>query len=189
MRTVPSLVLLLLLLLGPLTVACYPPRTDVCRDGETSSEGITELEISDIDNYPGFEYANPVSFTLRARSTRAISCVSVHSEVWRDGNLIDVVDTPVAATTNGTVLDTTRIYHYHAPVGGRGMELRVHVLGSDLIAEIPVYSPTGDAGTDGGFSPDASGSDAGASDAGAADAGAADAGASDADAGPTPDAG
>lgn len=179
MRALPTLVLLAICLLGPLTVACYPPRTDVCREGASSPEGISDVELFDIDNTPGFEVSSPINFRLRARSTRAISCVSIHSEVWLGGARLDTVDTPVTATTNGAIVETTPIYHYDAPVGRGGMELRVTAFGTTLTAPIPSPPLRTDAGP-GDAGPRDAGGDARTPDVGAVDGGEPDVGEPDA---------
>lgn len=142
MRTPGLVAIALVLLASPLTVACYPPRIQSCRDPMTDFSSFSSITIPDaVVPVGGAEEAvGAVRYTIRAQTSivgTSTRCVQVHSALSSGGAVIETIDTPIRATVTGGVLTTTPMFHYR--FARTAATLHVETLGVTL--EVPVASP------------------------------------------------
>jgi len=194
MRALPIALLVAVAFALPLSTACYAPRIESCRGAVEDSSSVEEVRLIDVNNPLAFEIATgQVGYRVEAPGLEG-SCISVHSELLRDGAVIHTLDTTLVVRDVDGVPTSSRLHHYRS-----GDMVRVTTLGRTIEARVADSFEFRDAGVvDGGFRPDALlpsdtpiPFDAGLDDAGIDDAGLDDAGIEDGgidDAGPESDA-
>ncbi len=201
MRALGTLSLALVLVSIPFASACYRPRVQSCRGPLGDFSGISNVAISRAEEPLAFESATAsvvVVVTASDTAPDGNACVAVHAEL-RDaaGGLVDQLDTPIAASVSGGVLETTPLLFYQSS-SLTPMTVHVTLLGTTVDAEVidasrrdagffttdafvardagpaPRDASVRDASADGGVAAD--GGDASVTDASMADASTADAG-------------
>lgn len=128
MRALGGLLVLAVLVSAPLTMACYEPRLQACRDPMTDFSSITDVTVTNavFGASAGEGGVWPASYTITAHvsGTARTQCVAIHSELRNGSTVVETIDTPIRAQSAGNTITTTPVFHYHSA----GIAPTVHVV-------------------------------------------------------------